>query len=42
MALVAVVVAAQPALSEPNVKGWYTMDAMGCMLLRECTKDVQL
>ena len=41
MALVAVVVAAQPALSEPNVKGWNTMDAMGCMLLRECTKDVQ-
>jgi len=22
-------------------KGFYTMDAMGCMLLRECTKDVQ-
>ena len=22
-------------------KGYYTMDAMGCMLLRECTKDVQ-
>jgi hypothetical protein len=21
-------------------KGYYTMDAMGCMLLRECTKDV--
>ena len=22
-------------------KGFYTMDAMGCMLLRECTKDVE-
>ena len=22
-------------------KGFYTMDAMGCMLLRECTEDVQ-
>ena len=22
-------------------KGFYTMDAMGCMLLRECTKDVK-
>ena len=22
-------------------KGYYTMDAMGCMLLRECTNDVQ-
>ena len=22
-------------------KGFYSMDAMGCMLLRECTKDVK-
>ena len=22
-------------------KGYYTMDAMGCMLLKECTKDVE-
>ena len=29
-----------PAMSEPT-KGYYTMDAMGCMLLKECTKDVQ-
>jgi len=28
------------ARSEPT-KGYYTMDAMGCMLLRECTKDVE-
>ena len=29
-----------PALAEPT-KGYYTMDAMGCMLLRECTDDVK-
>lgn len=28
------------ANAEPT-KGYYTMDAMGCMLLRECTKDVE-
>lgn len=28
------------ARSEPT-KGYYTMDAMGCMLLKECTKDVE-
>jgi hypothetical protein len=22
-------------------KGYYTMDSLGCMLVRECTKDVQ-
>tara|TARA_B100002019_G_C21153374_1_gene539412 strand:- start:157 stop:837 length:681 start_codon:yes stop_codon:yes gene_type:complete len=25
---------------ESKVKGWYTMDAMGCMLLRECNDGV--
>ena len=25
---------------EKITKGYYTMDAMGCMLLKECTKDV--
>ena len=31
-----------PALAEGKItKGFYTMDAMGCMLVRECTKDVQ-
>ena len=29
-----------PAVAEPT-KGYYTMDAMGCMLLRECTDDVR-
>jgi len=31
---------ASSVLAEP-VKEFYTMDSMGCMLLRECTKDVQ-
>jgi hypothetical protein len=31
---------APPALAEPT-KGYFTMDAMGCMLLKECTKDVE-
>ena len=26
---------------EGHIKGYNTMDAMGCMLLRECTKDVE-
>ena len=30
-----------PVGAEPKVKGWNTMDAMGCMLLRDCTKDVK-
>ena len=31
-----------PAIADSKItKGYYTMDAMGCMLLRECTKDVQ-
>lgn len=29
-----------PMKAEPT-KGYYTMDAMGCMILRECTKDVK-
>ena len=40
MAMVASLMLATPALAEPT-KGYYTMDAMGCMLLRECTKDVE-
>lgn len=38
--MVASLMLATPALAEPT-KGYYTMDAMGCMLLRECTKDVE-
>ncbi len=45
MAAVAAVAVALPALSDPNhdpkiTKGYHTMDAMGCMLLRECTNGV--
>ena len=29
-----------PVKAEPT-KGYFTMDAMGCMLLKECTKDVE-
>ena len=37
------ILAASPAFAgeEKLTKGFYSMDAMGCMLLRECTKDVQ-
>ena len=31
--------AVAPVRSEPT-KGYFTMDAMGCMLLRECTDGV--
>ena len=45
MSAVAAVAVALPALSAPNhdskiTKGFKTMDAMGCMLLRECTDGV--
>ncbi len=31
-----------PAFAEPKLKkGFYSMDAMGCMITRECTKDVR-
>ena len=29
------------ALEAKTTKGWYTMDAMGCMLLQECTEGVE-
>ena len=29
-----------PALADPEVKGWQTMDSMGCMMMRECQDDV--
>ena len=37
--LVAATALATPAFAEPT-KGYYTMDAMGCMLVRECTDGV--
>jgi len=39
-ALVAAVSFGSPVLAEPT-KGFYTMDAMGCMILRECTDNVR-
>ena len=42
LAMLAAVSLGTPALADSKItKGFYTMDAMGCMLLRECTKDVQ-
>ena len=34
---------AVPAIADDSkiTKGYYTMDAMGCMILRECTDDVK-
>ena len=46
MAVAAAAAVALPALSAPNhdskiTKGYNSMDAMGCMLLRECTDGVK-
>ena len=38
--ILALMLLGAPALAEPNTKGWYTHDAMGCMMMRECTKGV--
>ena len=40
MSLLAAASMSVPAMAEPT-KGYYTMDAMGCMLLRECTDGVK-
>ena len=29
-----------PALADPEVRGWQTLDSMGCMMMRECQDDV--
>ena len=41
--LLAMILVASPAFAgeSKTPKEFYTMDSMGCMLLRECTKDVQ-
>ena len=42
MGLLAVVTMSTPALADPKLtKGYYTLDALGCMLLRECTDGVK-
>ena len=40
LAVLAAVAIAVPVEAKPT-KGYYTMDAMGCMLLRECTDNVR-
>ena len=37
--LLALALCASPAMAEPT-KGYYTMDALGCMILQECTDGV--
>ena len=40
--LLAATAMSAPALADPKLtKGFYSMDAMGCMLLRECTDGVE-
>ena len=40
--IIAAVSMGSPALADSKItKGYYSMDALGCMLVRECTKDVQ-
>ena len=40
--LLALMLIASPVGAEENItKGFYSMDAMGCMIVRECTKDVK-
>ena len=43
MSLLAAASFAAPAFADNSkiTKGYYTMDALGCMLVRECAKDVQ-
>ena len=43
VAMLAAVSLGTPAFADDSkiTKGYYTMDAMGCMLVRECTQDVQ-
>ena len=41
IALLSTFALATPALAEPEIKEWKTYDAMGCMLLQECTDGVK-
>lgn len=40
-ALLSSVVLTTPVMADPEVKGWKTYDSMGCMLLGDCTDDIQ-
>lgn len=42
MAAVTAATLCVPALADPVVKGWKTNDSMGCMMMRECTNDVNI
>ena len=33
---------ASPVLADPEVKGWKTMDSLGCMMVRDCTDGTLL
>ncbi len=33
---------ASPVLADPEVKGWKTMDSLGCLMMRECTDGTLL
>ena len=40
--LLGLMLIASPVVAEENItKGFYSMDAMGCMIVRECTRDVK-
>ena len=41
MMLMAATLAAPAIADESKVKSWRSFDSMGCMMLRECTKDVR-
>ena len=42
LAILTAVSLGTPVLADSKItKGFYTMDSLGCMILRECTKDVQ-
>jgi hypothetical protein len=41
MMLMAATLAAPAIADESKVKSWNSFDSMGCMMLRECTKDVR-
>ena len=38
-AAIAAFTIASPVLAEPEVRGWNTMDSLGCLMMRECVKD---
>ena len=39
-AIVSALMLTSPVMADPEVKGWKTLDSMGCMMVRECTNGV--